>query len=216
MLVSERMTANPVVVKPEMPVPDALALMRARKIRRLPVLDAKDRLVGIVSDKDILYASPSPSTSLSVWEIHSLLAQLKVEKIMTKDVVTVLEDTPLEEAARIMADMKIGGLPVMRGNALAGIITETDLFRAFVDLLGGRRQGVRVAARVSGAKGTMARVTQAVFAAGGDIVGLGASDSADPTGKTWEIVLKVQGVQKDGLVLALKPHVIEIVDVRGS
>ncbi|MDP3178759.1 MAG: CBS domain-containing protein, partial [Spirochaetaceae bacterium] len=104
MLVRERMTTHPVVVRPEFSVPDALSLMRERKVRRFPVLDAKDNLVGIVSDRDLLYASPSPATSLSVWEIQSLLGKLKVEKVMAKHVVTVSEDTPLEDAARLMAD----------------------------------------------------------------------------------------------------------------
>ncbi len=214
MLVRDRMTAKPLVVKPDLSVPDALALMKDKKVRRLPVLDAKDKLVGIVSDKDLLYASPSPSTSLSVWEINSLLGKLKVEKVMSKNVVTVSGDTPIEEAARIMADRKIGGLPVVEGGKLVGIITETDLFRAFVDLLGGYREGVRVSATIGGAKGTMARLSHAVFEAGGDIVGLGVSDVVDKTGKTWKIAMKVQGVTKAKLVEALKPVVVSVDDAR--
>ena len=214
MLVRDRMTAKPLVVKPDLSVPDALALMKDKKVRRLPVLDAKDKLVGIVSDKDLLYASPSSSTSLSVWEINSLLGKLKVEKVMSKNVVTVSGDTPIEEAARIMADRKIGGLPVVEGGKLVGIITETDLFRAFVDLLGGYREGVRVSATIGGAKGTMARLSHAVFEAGGDIVGLGVSDVVDKTGKTWKIAMKVQGVTKAKLVEALKPVVVSVDDAR--
>src|SRR5512141_2922660 len=113
MLVRERMTVNPVTITPETSLTDAMRLMREKKVRRLPVLDARGHLAGIVSDNDLLYASPSPVTSLSVWEIHGLLDRLKMNQIMTRDVVTVTEDTPLEEAARIMADKRIGGLPVM-------------------------------------------------------------------------------------------------------
>ena len=214
MLVRERMTTHPVVVRPELPVPDALSLMRERKVRRFPVLDAKDNLVGIVSDKDLLYASPSPTTSLSVWEIQSLLGKLKVEKVMAKQVVTVAEDTPLEDAARLMAEKKIGGLPVMRGKDLVGIITETDIFRSFLDLLGGYRKGVRITAKIASGKGTMARITQAVFQAGGDIVGLGATEDANTS--DWEIAVKVQGVEKNKLVEALTPVVKEIIDARGA
>jgi acetoin utilization protein AcuB len=212
MLVRERMTTHPVVVRPDLPVPDALSLMRERKVRRFPVLDSKDNLVGIVSDKDLLYASPSPTTSLSVWEIHFLLGQLKVEKVMAKEVMTVAEDTPLEDAARIMAEKKIGGLPVMRGKDLVGIITETDIFRSFLDLLGGYRKGIRITAKIGCGKGTIARITQAVFQAGGDIVGFGATESADAA--DWEITLKVQGVDKQKLVEAMKPVVNEITDAR--
>ena len=87
---------------------------------------------------------------------------------MSKEVITVSEDTPLEEAARIMADQKIGGLPVMQGKTLSGIITETDLFKVLMELLGGRRVGVRATVSISGAKGTLAKITSAVFGAGGD------------------------------------------------
>ena len=211
MLVRDRMTADPVVVNPDMPVPEALALMRTKKVRRLPVLDAKGKLVGIVAEKDIIYASPSPTTTLSVWESRALLEKLKVDKVMTRNPVTVTGDMPLEEAARIMADRKIGGLPVMNGERLVGIVTETDMFRAFVNLLGGYRQGVRLAATTSEAKGTVARIAQAIFAVGGDIVGLGFSEA----GGNWKIALKVQGVPKDKLVEAVKPTVISVDDARG-
>jgi len=214
MFVRDRMTADPVVVNSDLSVPDALALMRQKKVRRLPVLDAKGKLVGIVSEKDIIYASPSPSTTLSMWEIHSLLGKLKVEKVMAKDVVTVTGDTPIEDAARIMAERKIGGLPVMRGDRLVGIVTETDLFRAFTGILGGFREGVRITARVKNGKGMMARIAQAVADAGGDIVGLGVHDSTDDSGATWVVAMKVQGAPKQKLADALKPLAIEIIDVR--
>ena len=148
MLVRERMSREPVTITSDVSVTDALRLMHERKIRRLPVLDSHGKLVGIVSDQDLLYASPSPVSSLSVWEMHYLLAKLKVEEVMTRKVITVTEDTPLEEAARIMADNKIGGLPVMREDKLVGIVTETDLFKIFLELLGARLPGVRVTALI--------------------------------------------------------------------
>src|SRR4030042_4271441 len=110
MLVSDLMTRDPVTVTDKTPIDDALSLMRDKKVRRLPVLNAKGELVGIVAEKDILYASPSPATSLSIHEIHYLLAKLTVAEIMTKKVITVTEDTPLEEAARVMADARQGAL----------------------------------------------------------------------------------------------------------
>jgi len=214
MFVREYMTPNPVTITSDVSVPQALRIMRDKKVRRLPVLDNKGKLVGIVSDKDLLHASPSPATSLAVWEMNELLAKLKVEKVMTREVVTVSEDLPLEEAARIMVDRRIGGMPVMREQTLAGIITETDLFKTLLELLGGRRSGVRVAVSVPGAKGTLAKITNAIFDAGGDIVGLGSSEVSGSSGMRWEIMLKVQDVSRDTLVEALKPMVEEILDVR--
>jgi acetoin utilization protein AcuB len=154
MFVREVMSAKPVTVTADTSVPEALRLMREKKVRRLPVLDSKGKLVGIVSDKDLLHASPSPATTLAVWEISELLAKLKVEKVMSRRLITVTEETPLEDAARIMADRKIGGLPVMRGEQLAGIITETDLFKVLLNLMGARRPGCCVTVSSPGAKGT--------------------------------------------------------------
>ncbi len=214
MLVRERMTKNPVTTTPDTSVTEALRLMHERKVRRLPVLDAHGKLVGIVADQDLLYASPSPVSSLSVWEMNYLLAKLKVEEVMTRQVITVTEDTPLEEAARIMVDNKIGGLPVMRDGQLAGIVTETDLFKIFLELLGARRPGVRVVAFIPGAKGTLAKITGAISGVGGNIMSFG--QAMDATGTRWEITLKVQDVSRDKLVEAIRPVVQEIIDVRES
>jgi acetoin utilization protein AcuB len=214
MLVRQKMTKKPVTIHSDTSVPDALQLMRDKKVHRLPVLDAHDRLVGIVAEGDLLYASPSPATTLNVWEMHSLLAKLKVEKVMTRKVITVTEDTPVEEAAQIMVEKRIGGLPVMRDKALVGIITETDLFKVFISLLGGHRPGVRVAAAISGAKGTFAKITAAIFKAGGDIVGLGFDEVSDKLGGDWEMTIKVQDVPKSKIVDVLKPVVRKITDIR--
>ena len=149
-----------------------------------------------------------------MWEIPELLGKLKVEKVMTRDVITITEQTPLEEAARIMADKKIGGLPVMQGANLVGIITETDVFKVLLELLGGRRKGVRVAVAVPAVKGELAKVTTAIFEAGGNIVGIGMKGILGSYGDTAEVVLKVQDVTQDKVVEALRPVVNEIMDVR--
>lgn len=214
MLVQELMTKNPLTTTPDTSVPDALALMRQKKVRRLPVLDKTGKLVGIVSDQDLLYASPSPATSLSVFEINSLIAKITVVHVMTKKVVTITEDLPVEEAARIMADKKIGGLPVMKATKLAGIVTETDLFRALLQLLGGRRSGVRVTVQIPGAKGTFAKVSGIVSAAGGDIVGLGVTEAQGVPGDFWHMTLKVQDLTKKAVSAAFAKAGIEVVDIR--
>ncbi len=214
MLVKEQMTANPVTVTPGISVPDALSLMRDRKVRRLPVVDGKGKLVGIASEKDLLFASASPATSLNVWELNSLLSKLTVDKYMAKKVITVTEDMPLEEAARIMADKKIGGLPVVRDGAMIGIITETDIFRALLELLGGRRKGLRVMVTVPGGKGTFAKVVNEIAAVGGDIVGLGCAEIKEAGVMRWQLTLKVQDVDKRKLEDAIRPVVTEILDIR--
>ncbi len=214
MLVRERMITQLITTTPDLSVTDGLRLMRENKIRRLLVLDKNGKLVGIVSDKDLLYATPSPVSSLSVWEMNYLLAKLKIEEVMTREVITVTEDTPLEEAARIMADNKIGGLPVMRGDDLVGIITETDLFKMFLELLGARQPGVRITALIPSQAGTLARITNAIFGAGGDIVAF--SESMDRAGEQWEITLKVRNVPRNTLVDIIRPNVCQILDVRES
>ena len=212
MLVKERMTRQPIVVTPELPVSKALALMRTEHIRRLPVVNKSGRLVGIVSDRDLLLASPSPATSLSVWEITYLLGKITVRDVMTKKVITVTEDTPLEDAARIMADSKIGGLPVVRDGSLVGIITETDLFKLFLELLGARERGVRVTVLVPNVPGEIARMTRAIFDCGGNITAMAGFTGTDPSNR--RVLVKANGVSRDDLVAALRPVVTEIEDVR--
>ncbi len=214
MLVRELMSPNPFVINPDTSVGQALNFMREHNVRRLPVVDSHGRLVGIVSDKDLLQNLPSPATTLAVWEIPDLLNKLSVEKVMTRDVITVAEKTPLEEAARIMADKKIGGLPVMQGPDLVGIITETDLFKSLLELLGGRRSGVRISVAVPAVKGELSKITKAVSDAGGNIVGIGLKGILGSYGDTAEVMLKVQDVERDALLAALKPVVIEVRDVR--
>jgi acetoin utilization protein AcuB len=126
MLVGYRMTPDPKTVAPDVPVAEALAKMRQHKVHRFPVVDNKGKLVGIVSHSDLLYAAPSSATSLNMWEVTYLLNQIKVEEVMTRQLITVDDDCPIEEAARLMRKHAIGGVPVLRGGELAGIITESD------------------------------------------------------------------------------------------
>ncbi len=212
MLVGERMTKHPVTVHEDMAVDEALNLMRKEKVRRLPVVDDDGKLVGIVSEKDLLYASPSPVTTLSIYELHYLISKIKVCDVMTKDVITVTEYTPLEEAARIMTDNKIGGLPVVRDGRLVGIITETDLFKIFLELLGAREPGVRLTLLVPEAKGVLASISKEIANHNGNIVSLGTFLGDDPTNRL--LAMKVSGVDKDELVKALQGLVLEVIDVR--
>ena len=212
MLVGERMTRQPITASETEGIDDALKTMRDHGVRRLPVLGKKGELVGIVSDKDLLYASPSPATSLSVHELHYLLSKLAVKDVMASPVITVTEYTPLEEAARIMVDNKIGGLPVLRDDRLVGIITETDMFKIFLEMLGARSKGVRVSLLVPQVSGVLADVTAEIARLGGNIISLGTFCGDDQS--TAQITVKVEGVSKEQLLEALDGIAVEILDVR--
>jgi acetoin utilization protein AcuB len=212
MLVGERMTRNPITVTPDLSIAEAMEWMQREKVRRFPVLDKKRKLVGIVTRSDLLQASPSSVTSLSMWEVSYLLSQVKIKEVMAKEVITICEDCPIEEAARIMADNKIGGLPVMRGDMVVGIITESDLFKVFLELFGAREKGVRLTALAPYVKGSLAQISSAVTEKGGLILALNVFQGEDPS--NWGCHLKVTDISKDELVEVVKPLVVEIIDVR--
>jgi acetoin utilization protein AcuB len=111
---------------------EARELMQKARIRHVLVVD-DGRLAGIVTDRDIRLNMASPATSLSVWELNHLLARLTVDQVMTRNVIVVDAERDAREAARIMLDHKIGALPVLDGERVVGIITETDVLRAFVE-----------------------------------------------------------------------------------
>lgn len=130
--VKDWMTPNPISIHKDTTLPDAHALMKENGIRRLPVVDDHDKLVGICSLSDVREAQPSDATTLSIYELNYLLAKLNVEKIMSKKVLTVTPSSTIVEAAQLMLDKKVGGLPVVEGDKLVGIITESDIFRMVV------------------------------------------------------------------------------------
>jgi acetoin utilization protein AcuB len=212
MLVRERMSSPVITVKPDLPIMEALNLMKTEQIRRTPVIDKKGKLVGIISDKDLLNASPSDATSLSVWEINYLLSQITVAEIMTKKVLTVSDDTPIEVAARIMADNKIGGIPITKDGQVIGLITETDLFKIFLELMGAREWGVRVTAMVPEKRGELALITQAIANAGGSF--LSFTQFAGASASNREIVFKVHGLDEATVIEKVSPLVEEIIDTR--
>jgi acetoin utilization protein AcuB len=131
MRVEDLMSRTVISAPTATPVVEARALMLRERIRHLLVV-SEGRLEGIVTDRDIRLNLPSPATSLSVWELNHLLARLTVADVMTKSVIVIDPARDAREAARIMIDHKIGALPVLDGARLVGIITETDLLRAFV------------------------------------------------------------------------------------
>src|SRR5512138_2764089 len=171
MNVGRRMSHPVFTVQPDTPIIKAHELMAREKVHRAPVVK-NGKLVGMVTTNDIQKAYPSSATSLAVWEVTSLLEKITVEDIMIKNVFTVQEDTTIEEAARVMVDNKISALPVLRGKELVGIITETDLFRIMLEMLGARHPGVRFSALMPYQPGEIAKLSQAIYEKGGNITAL--------------------------------------------
>ncbi len=211
MLVGERMSHPVIPLSPETPVHDALAMFKNEHIRRAPVMKA-GKLIGIISQTDLLNASPSPVSTLSIWELNYLLSKITVKHVMTKKVLTIDEDTPIEEAARIMADNKIGGLPVMRGQKVVGIITETDLFKIFLELMGAREKGIRVTALVRNKPGQLAKITKAIADKGGNFIAFGQFSGEDPSSQL--LTFKVAGLKKEQVKDAIWGIAKEIWDIR--
>jgi len=196
MLVVERMTTHPVTVSDEATVAQALAIIEEHKLRHLPVVDKEGALIGIISEKDLLRAKEDDP----------------VAGVMTREVITVTEYTAIEEAARIMADHQISSLPVMRDGRLVGIITETDLFNIFLELLAAREPGLRLTMLVPEEKGMLANLTNEIAAMGGNILALSTFRGEDPTNRM--VTVKVSDVDGDKLVAIMEALGMEIVDVR--
>ena len=129
MFVRDRMTPNPITVTPDTPFQDALRLMREHRFRRLPVVNEQGELVGIVSERDLLYASPSPATSLSVWELNYLLSKLKIEEIMTREVITARPTDSILDVVRKLEHYEISAMPVVDEQRVVGVISGDVLAR---------------------------------------------------------------------------------------
>ena len=230
MLVKERMTLHPLTMEPTASITEAHRYMRENNIRHLPIVDKRNRLVGLVTRETLLQAMPSSVTTLSIWEMNYALNRVKVRDVMVKDVITVEEDVSIEKAARIMAENKIGCLPVMRGDpstsrrgelvepsrqSLVGIITDIDMLSTLMELMGARQAGVRVTLQVPDAPGELVKVTAAIAQQGGDIVACGAYPAEEPL--KANITLKVRHVPQDDLVASLRSLVgVEVLDVRAG
>lgn len=228
MLVKEVMSPNPVVIEPDMPVTRAQRLMKDDNIRHLPVVRQGKGLVGLLTRDALNRATPSELSSLTIWEINYHLSKIKVRDVMVKRVMSVTEDTTVEEAAQIMIDRKVGSLAVMRegdastesvrsplGRDLVGIVTEIDLLGALSNLLGWRQPGVRATVQVPDEKGWLARVATAISDAGGLLAGGGAYASTEPL--KANIVFKVRHVPIDALAATLEGmDGVKVLDIRES
>jgi acetoin utilization protein AcuB len=211
MLVKDRMTSNPVTITPDTSFPEAFRTIREKRIRHLPVVDEQGKLIGVVAQTDLLHASPSTATPLNVFEMSYVLANLHVREVMSSPPITVPESAPLEEAARFMVEKKIGCLPVMRDGTLVGVITETDIFEAFVEVLGGGEASLRVTVLIPDVRGELARVAGVIARLGGNICSVARFGSEDP--EQCYLTFRLGGVDEEVLIPALEAEVKEVIYV---
>ena len=213
MLVNRVMTKNPLFIQQDMSINEVRSIMEKEKIGHLPVLDKKNNLIGLVTKEDLAKAMPSTATSLDMYEISYLLSKMIVKDVMKKTVVTVEESEVVEEAARIMADKRIGCLPVMRGKLLVGIITDTDLFRIFVNSFGARYPGVRISCSMQEKPGEIAKLTHEIAEKGGNIIAFITAEGDDLSRR--RVTVKTEGISREtleGIIKSLPGAEIE--DIR--
>jgi acetoin utilization protein AcuB len=202
MRIRDMMTRNPITVESDTFVLDAQRIMKENNIRRLPVLE-KGKLVGIVTKHDLLEASPSPATSLSVHELNYLLSKMKVKEIMKKNPVTISPDTPFEEALRIGQEKKIGSFPVVENGKLVGVATESDLVRFLTRALGVKEEGSRITIEGLGGKlGDLEKIIQTVNQHQTVILSMMTLPRQEK--KDWMIVLRLKTTDLDPIVKDFK------------
>lgn len=205
MFVKDYMTRHPILIEPHKRVTEAQKLMSENKIRHLPVVSDGKRLIGMVT-RSRLQIPPDRLGSLNIWEITRLLSSLSVKDVMIKgsDLQTVRPDSTLEDAAGLLIEHKIGGLPVVEEGVVVGIITETDLLMELQNLLGAHEHGWRVVIRVPDRDGETAKLVNALVEKGWGVMALGSVRTPKQADK-WDIVAKIEGVKdKEELIAVLK------------
>ena len=195
MLVRDVMTAHPISIRPDGDPRAALGLCKSARIRRLPVVDGEGHVVGIVTRsmlEQFLATAPPPSVQAR---------QHGMTQVMVAPVVTVSPDDPMEEAARRMVDHKIGSLPVVEDGRLVGIVTETDIFKEFVEILGGQSAALRVTVVVPDVPGSLARVVNAVASLRGNVRSAIILPCDDPECRA--VTLWIENADREALTAAI-------------
>ena len=207
MLVRDIMTPNPITIGPESDYLAAIALMRARKCRHLPVVDQEKGLVGIITDYDVR-AVRSEGTPKE----RALLGDgvlVRVREVMTPNVITVPPDFPLEEAAALMVQHHISCLPVVAEGQVTGIITDTDIFRTLANMLGGGSQTIRLAVQVDNKPGQIAALAGRIAAVGGNILSIASHPASTPD--HMRLTLRVESAPLDEVLSAIRGHLGAII-----
>jgi len=202
MRIRDVMTRNPITIDSETLIWEAQKIMKENNIRRLPIMD-KGKLVGVITQHDLLEASPSPATSLSIHELNYLLSKMKVKEIMKKNPVTLTPETPFEEALKIGQEKKIGSFPVVESGKLVGIATESDIVRFLTRALGLREEGSRITIEGLGASlGELEKMIQIINQHGTIILSM--ISMPRPEKKDWMIVFRLKTTDPNPIVKDFK------------
>lgn len=212
MKVKDRMAANVKTVEIDSSITEAFRLMKENNVRRLPVMD-KGKLAGIVTLSDLNQAAPSSATSLSIHELNYLLAKTKIRDIVPKKrkLLTISPEQYIETAAKIMRENTVSGLPVVDNGKLVGIVTETDIFDAFIDILGVRRTHTRIDFYVKHRPGSLAEVTGLIAARGISIINTVVY--YDEKKEKYKMILRIEELNYEPVVEELKEKGYEIESV---
>ncbi|MDH3383394.1 MAG: CBS and ACT domain-containing protein [Deltaproteobacteria bacterium] len=202
MIVAKRMMRNPLFLDEDDSMKMAMDMLKDREIRHLPVLKGGNKLVGILTETDIKQASPSPATALEIREVYYLLDKIKVKQIMTKRPYTISPTAPIEEAAIVMREKKIGCLPVVEEGRLVGILTETDILDAFIESMGVRGPGYRIELALPDMGGVLFEVVKLLKDFDANIVSI-ATTSHDAPGKKV-LILRIETKNYKVLKTALR------------
>jgi acetoin utilization protein AcuB len=201
MLIKDWMTKEPITITESTSMIKAIHIMKERRFRRLPVV-TDGRLVGMVTDRDLKEASPSKATSLDVHELYYLLAELQVKEIMSRNPISVSQDDTVEHAAQIMLEHTISGLPVVDGRGIVvGIITQSDVFRAFMDIAGVLQGGVQFALRLEDRAGLIKEVVDLLRARGARFVSLLSSYATSREGYR-DVYIRIKNLAPEGVAAA--------------
>jgi acetoin utilization protein AcuB len=201
MLIKDWMTKDPVTISEDTSMIKAIHIMKDRRFRRLPVVTA-GKLVGMVTDRDLKEAAPSKATTLDVHELYYLLAELQVKEIMSHNPISVSQDDTVEHAAQIMLDHTISGLPVVdAGGKVVGIITQSDVFRALLDIAGVFQGGVQFALRLPDRPGLIKEVVDLLRARGARFVSLLSSYATAREGFR-DVYLRVKNLSPEAVAAA--------------
>ncbi|AQS58670.1 CBS and ACT domain-containing protein [Desulforamulus ferrireducens] len=209
MFVKDCMTTSPITIAKSTPILEALEKMKKLKIRQLPVTD-KGKLVGLVTERELLTVTPSPATTLSIFEMNYLLSKMVVGEVMVKDPITVSPETTIEEAALIMRENKIGCLLVLEEEELTGIITQTDIFDAFIDFFGIRKAGARLVLEIRDRVGAIADITEIMKSMN---VNIRAMVVHRRNNDLFHIIVRVNTVEPEGLVKELEAKGFPVISV---
>lgn len=216
MFVRMWMTKDVITVSPDMPIMEARDVMKQHMVRRLPVVK-DEKLLGIVTQGDIQEAGPSGATSLSIWELNYLLARITVKEIMTPadELVTVSPDEPIEQAAHLMRKNKVGGLPVVQDtDKLVGIITESDIFDVFIELLGVRREGTRLTLELADRPGALLEALEVLRSHDANVLSIVTCEECRTSEDRNVVVLRMDLYDWRPIVQDLKDKGIKVLDAR--